>query len=566
MHEDWRSTLFQFRVLYRVFLLRVIDLEILSTDGDPERLMGHFGSILLTISFLVSFPALLIAGGRRLTSRPLPISSEWMVEHFFIETAVTIAGLIAVLSWDASFPDKRDVLILAPLPVRSSTLFLAKISALFAGPALAVIALNLFSGFAWSLVFAMGKGGMEAVFRAVFAYWITIFLGGAFFVFAILAIQGLAENLLPRQIFLRLSALLQAVVLCLLLSVYFVEPSLSSPQALAAPENQRLLAWLPSYWFLGLFHQLDGSMHPALQSLAKRAWLGLAWMLSGAAAALLLSYYRILPKIVEQPEILPGERSGRSLRLGSSVRSAVALFSLRTLLRSRQHRMILSFYLGMGLAIVIGFSKSMLAGKTLGQMHADASLETIVLFASILMMILAVLALRVVVSIPITLRANWVFRTTQIRPASQYQSAIRLSWLLLAVMPVLAVLACLSLPVLSPWRVPAHLVVMALLGATLVELCLSTFRKIPFTCSYLPGKGKLHFVFWVGFFFVASWLRDIAAFEDRLLNDRFGLFLAILSMCVLLMALHRFGGSRVRSENLVFEEEDPAEIVSLKLL
>lgn len=561
MHRGWGATLFQFRVLYRVFLLRVIDLEILSTDGDPSKLMGQFGTVFVTISFFLCLPALLIAAGRH----PLPIDSEWMLEHFFLETAMTVAGLITVLSWDASFPDRRDILVLAPLPVRSSILFLAKISALFAGPALAMIALNLFSGFIWPLIFAIGKGGIVAMLRAIIAYWITIFMGGALFVFATLAVQGLAENLLPRQIFLRLSAFLQAAMLCLLLSVYFLEPSFHTPQAFAAPENQRMLAWLPSYWFLGVFHQLNGSMHPVLEPLARRAWLGVALTLSGAAAALLLSYYRVLPKIVEQPEILPGARSARSLRLGSSVRSAVALFSLRTLLRSRQHRMILSVYLGLGMAIVIGFSKTMLTGKTHAKMHPGGSADTIVLFASILAMILAVLALRVVVSIPVTLRANWIFRATQIRPASQYQNAIRLSWLLLAVAPVLAMLACISLPVLSPWKVLAHLMVMGLLGATLVELCLSTFRKIPFTCSYLPGKGNLHFVFWVGFFFVALWLRRVAALEDRLLRDRSGFFLLILSMGVVFVVLQWIGRYRARSENLIFEEEEPVEIVSLHL-
>ena len=63
--------------------------------------------------------------------------------------------------------------------------------------------------------------------------------------------------------------------MCLLLIVYFLEPSLESPAAMAAAQNQRLLAWLPSYWFLALFNQLNGSMDPVLVPLAKRAWIGL---------------------------------------------------------------------------------------------------------------------------------------------------------------------------------------------------------------------------------------------------------------------------------------------------
>ena len=45
------------------------------------------------------------------------------------------------------------------------------------------------------------------------------------------AVMEEAANLLPRQLFLRFSAVLQAGVMCTLLIVYFVEPSLESPAA-----------------------------------------------------------------------------------------------------------------------------------------------------------------------------------------------------------------------------------------------------------------------------------------------------------------------------------------------
>jgi hypothetical protein len=149
-------------------------------------------------------------------------------------------------------------------------------------------------------------------------------IAGAFIVLAFLAVQGLAANLLPRQLFLRVSAFFQAGALCLLLLVYLLEPSLESPTALTAPENQRLFAWLPSYWFLGLFQQLKGSMYPALAALARRAWIGLAVSILGAAAALLLSYVRMLPKIVEQPDIRPLTRKiAWSLGFGNSLQTAM---------------------------------------------------------------------------------------------------------------------------------------------------------------------------------------------------------------------------------------------------
>ena len=71
---------------------------------------------------------------------------------------------------------------------------------------------------------------------------------------------------------------------------------------------------------------------------------------SGTVASILLSYLHTLRRIVEEPDILPGtRRSHGSPRITSSLDNAVLLFSLRTMLRSQQHRLILSLYLGVGL-------------------------------------------------------------------------------------------------------------------------------------------------------------------------------------------------------------------------
>ena len=87
------------------------------------------------------------------------------------------------------------------------------------------------------------------------------------------------------------------------------------------------------------------------------------------------------------------------------------MFTLRTLLRSRQHRMILSFYLGIGLAIVVAYGKTSLGDAGI----AISGIPVTSLLASVLMTILTVLAVRVVVALPISLPANWIFRVTQVR-------------------------------------------------------------------------------------------------------------------------------------------------------
>jgi hypothetical protein len=101
-------------------------------------------------------------------------------------------------------------------------------------------------------------------------------------------------------------------------------------------------------------------------------------------------------RIVEEPDILPGaHRSHRWPRITGSIDNAVLLFSLRTLLRSRQHRVILSLYLGVGFAVML-----VLLRPALGKEGTAVAW----LAVSILMLSVAVVAMRIVFSMPITLR------------------------------------------------------------------------------------------------------------------------------------------------------------------
>ncbi len=80
--------------------------------------------------------------------------SPWSAQHFLIATTMLVVGLFAVLSWDATFPDRRDVLVLAPLPVRARTMFLAKVAAVATSLGLTIVLLHCAMGLILPLVFA----------------------------------------------------------------------------------------------------------------------------------------------------------------------------------------------------------------------------------------------------------------------------------------------------------------------------------------------------------------------------------------------------------------------------
>jgi len=399
------------------------------------------------------------------------------------------------------------------------------------------------------------------------AYWLTMIAAGAFSFCLVLGIQGIAAQLLPRQLFLRVSSHLQLAAFCLIVCGYMFQPIPVTPKALVEAQSHGLLYWSPSYWFLGLFQQLIGS--PALSPLARRAWLGLAICGAVTAVAYMLSYLRTLRKIVEEPDIVSGSRGWNWLpRFRNPLAAAVTHFSIRTLLRSRQHRMILAFYWGIAFAVTIFITKSPEMRELLNEGDDPWFAPNVpVIIASVLVFFAGIIGMRVVMSIPLELRANWIFQITPVRGGPATLLANRQALYLLGLVPVWTAAAILFFS-LWTWRYAAgHLLVLALIGITLTEVCLSGFYKIPFTCSYLPGKSKAHMAFqaFIWLIFVLVW---VAPIERRALDDP-------TQMVKLVLVLSSLAGSAIwrtsasaRSDEatrLQFEEAPTPAIFALDL-
>ncbi len=98
----------QFRVLFRQFLFRMVDLEVLSAQarGDAGRLYGQFATLLIAGSILFTIPVL---GAYRPMTRDERFIFTWSHQHFLIATTMLAVGLFAVLSWDTTFrPPRRS--------------------------------------------------------------------------------------------------------------------------------------------------------------------------------------------------------------------------------------------------------------------------------------------------------------------------------------------------------------------------------------------------------------------------------------------------------------------------
>lgn len=413
------------------------------------------------------------------------------------------------------------------------------------------------------------NGGTVGLARFFLVYWTLMFAAAAFIYCFVLGLQGLASQLLPRRWFLRISSHLQLATFCTLVTGYILQPIAVTPPIIFLAQNQGPLYWSPSYWFLGLFQQLQGS--PALAPLAHRAWLGLAICVSVTGASYLLSYFRTFREIAEEPDILPAVRTRNWLpTFGNPLATAVTRFSIRSLTRSRQHRMILAFYWGLALALVI------LAGKDPGLQRLIGSSgdpwrqpNALMLTAHLLFLCIAIAGVPVTAAMPLEPRANWIFRITPVPSGYPTLAAVRKAMYCLGLAPVWFGMGALTLWLWSPQHTveaAGHLAVLGLLGITLTELSLWSFRKIPFTCSYLPGKSQVNMKF-IAFLFLIQVTVKAAAFEQWALGE------ARIMIGLLIVLGAAAAGARWRATSIAksdesqlsFEEEPAPAVFALDL-
>jgi hypothetical protein len=137
--------------------------------------------------------------------------------------------------------------------------------------------------------------------------------------------------------------------------------------------------------------------------------------------------------------------------------------------------------------------------------------------------------------------------------------------ILLAVVPVVVATAILAITFRPLHEVAGHLLILLLIGCVLAELGLIGFYKIPFTCSYLPGKSNVQFVFWGFLVLFIPLAMKCASLEQRALE---GLpqFLGMTgSLLAVVAALRAFNYYRAKTASIYFEELPPEVITTLRL-
>jgi hypothetical protein len=122
--------------------------------------------------------------------------------------------------------------------------------------------------------------------------------------------------------------------------------------------------------------------------------------------------------------------------------------------------MIFSFYVGIGAALAIGYVRTPFANP----LNLDVGISVAAMAVTLLIVALSVAAVRIVGTLPMSLRANWIFRITELSSLKIYRRALRRSVLMLVVGPCCLVAASIMLLLYPPVVSAQHLFVLILWG------------------------------------------------------------------------------------------------------
>src|SRR5450432_1112700 len=320
-------------------------------ESDTEGLDLGVGLVLTLLAMPGGFVSLLLLNKYgtlvqwlRGATAADPLVAALPDEYFFIVLSMTVTGSVAVWRWDEIFPDRRDYMNLAPLPISMRTIFFANLVAVLFLVALIAFDVNAVSCVLFPTVVAATQSKFLFFVKFAAVHTIGVALASVFAFFAVFCLLGLPMAVLPPRAFKRCSAYVRGVVVVYLVALLCT--TFAVPNALWRA-NGRVPSWayvMPSCWFLGLCQSLRGRASPVLAELGRRALPGVAAVVAIAFCAYAIGYRRHFVRIAEIADTSAIGRVPRTSQLGilldrlllrTPFQKACFRFITKTLLRKR---------------------------------------------------------------------------------------------------------------------------------------------------------------------------------------------------------------------------------------
>jgi hypothetical protein len=423
-----------FSHLFRHFLERFFNHETASPDGDAK-------TRLVLIAFATGLPGFVVAlylwpeyhsfipymQNNHIVWVPGP-PPYWVQvnQHFFFVVYSFVAmGIATIFEWDLFFPDLLDIIVLGPLPIAETRVFLARIAAIAV----------LITGFLFDANILAPLVLPSAVEppnlpRFLAGHLLAVFAAGLFAAAFVLAVQGVLLAALGERLFRRLSLVMQGIGIAVLLLLLLLFPMLSNVAAKFLKSGSVLALYFPPFWFLGIYERLmEGPA--ALPIFGKLAQIGSVAVLVTAAVAGLAYPLAYLRKVRQLIVGAPAQRTRNQLAdCGSWLIDAVLVrrplcravfyFIGQTLLRVSRYRVYLVLYGGVGLSIVTAtiLRLTIVHGVVIAEISADGIRAALGIVA-----FWTVAGMRMAFVSSGNQQGSWVFRLVHGRPA-QFQPAM----------------------------------------------------------------------------------------------------------------------------------------------
>lgn len=499
--------------LTKLFLRQFLANDLISPDSDRAQLLAVIGGGVITLTLFIS----MFLSAPYAMSRLAPGEAAVRTlndKFFYVSLAMLITALIAAAQWDALSLDQRDAAILDPLPVPSSIVRWAKLTAVAILGGVAAIVINVFPSiiFPWMLAFAVPQMSAADVFWLIGIHFMLTVTAAAFGYLVVMALRETLSAVLGPKLFTRWSPSLQATMIVVVGSLVLLLPPAATRVAqrgftgwyantppmvfVAAYEvvTQGFLNDLPRSSRMTLIQERRDRSNSAFYEQRRPLFAPMAqrfnvWV--GGTLAILIIATIVSGFRAPVGGILLTTDARRRSRISELVTNTLIVrhpaaragfhFAIATLFRSKTHRLTLAGASAVALAVVL-FVLSRI-GLQVGKLTPGVLLVQPLMYGCLLV------AFRHLIRVPAELRANWGVRLAWRDHPRQFRDGVTRAGLVALAVPSLAV----SVPLVATIAdTPAALVHAALgvLGAAIfLEAIMFGYDKAPFTCNYVPGGG-----------------------------------------------------------------------------
>jgi predicted permease len=430
---------------------------------------------------------------------------------FYLGCAVAASALLTVVVWTRVLPDRRDALVLGPLPVRPATVVVSRLAALAAYVGATAVAMHALASIVFGVELAAGNTVVFAL-RGIVAHFVASCGAGAFVFLALAGVQGLLLVLVGPRVFARVAPAAQALVVALAMGAALAIPAISRAAAAALTAGTPVHSWVfwtPPFWFLGVYETVLGTSDPRLHGLAMTAGLALAGAMLLVASTYPIVYARVLRASLERPRTATRWTAAVlhavAVRLSrdSRVRGVIELL-LVTLTRGERHRLVMAASVGVALAWNVAAWTTRRSTPLLLP-HAGA----LAMPLSTLFFLIA--GMRLAAALPAGDRAAWLFDVST-PGARTGRDALERTMVSIVALPILV---ASTTAVCAAWGSAAALVHAAFLAAAsafVIELMLWRFTGIPCMQPWRPDVARLRRswpAYVAGFFALTSGLAGV---------------------------------------------------------